>query len=48
MLPDHDVVVAMFTGETDPMQTVLDLLWEHALPAFDGRAAPPAADAALG
>ena len=50
VLPEHDAVVAMFSC-TDPMQAVLDLMWEHLLPAMsaDGpsvagrrrRAGPP-------
>ena len=51
ILPEQDAVVAM-TSETVDMQRVLDLAWEHLLPAFDeGPAADPEtarqADAAL-
>jgi CubicO group peptidase (beta-lactamase class C family) len=42
VLPDHDVVVAMFSC-TEDMQVVLDAMWEHLLPAFDGDARPPSA-----
>ncbi|MBN0043820.1 beta-lactamase family protein [Streptomyces actuosus] len=33
VLPEHDAVVAL-TSETVGMQAVLDLVWEHLLPAF--------------
>ena len=33
VLPDHDVVIAM-TGEQDNMQRLLNLLWQHVLPAI--------------
>lgn len=33
VLPEHDAVVAMFSC-TEVMQTVLDAMWEHLLPAF--------------
>ncbi|WP_229727735.1 serine hydrolase domain-containing protein [Mycetocola zhadangensis] len=33
VLPAHDVVLAM-TGQSDDMQGVLNLAWEHLLPAF--------------
>ncbi|MGW3955781.1 serine hydrolase domain-containing protein [Streptomyces sp. NPDC004752] len=33
VLPEHDAVIAMTTA-TDPLQDVLDLVWEHLLPAF--------------
>jgi len=33
VLPEHDAVIAMFSN-TDHMQTVLDLMWEHLLPAL--------------
>lgn len=36
VLPDHDAVVA-YTGATIDMQAVLDLAWQHLLPAFDHR-----------
>lgn len=45
VLPEQDVVIAM-TGATEQMQTVLDLAWEHLLPAFgDAPAAGEAPDA---
>jgi len=44
VLPEHDAVIAMFSN-TDHMQVVLDLMWEHLLPAFDRPGA--AADTAL-
>ena len=34
ILPEQDVVIAM-TGEQDTMQALLDLLWQHVLPAID-------------
>ena len=41
VLPEQDVVIAI-TSETIDMQRVLDLAWEHLLPAFDeGPAADP-------
>lgn len=36
VLPEHDAVIAM-TSQTDNMQKVLDLAWEHLLPAFGPR-----------
>lgn len=33
VLPEYDAVIAM-TAETEEMQKVLDLAWEHLLPAF--------------
>ncbi|MHC3470007.1 serine hydrolase domain-containing protein [Streptomyces sp. 7R007] len=33
VLPEHDAVVAT-TAATEELQTVLDLVWEHLLPAF--------------
>ena len=45
VLPEHDVVIAMFSC-VENMQTVLDAMWEHLLPAID-RAATPAADKTL-
>jgi CubicO group peptidase (beta-lactamase class C family) len=33
VLPEQDAVIAM-TGDTHQMQTVLDFVWEHLLPAF--------------
>ena len=38
VLPEHDAVIAM-TAATEQMQAVLDLAWEHLLPAFGPRAA---------
>jgi Beta-lactamase len=35
VLPEQDVVVVM-TGETETMQAVLDAVWDHLIPAFDG------------
>jgi CubicO group peptidase (beta-lactamase class C family) len=35
VLPEHDVALAI-TSETVDMQAVLDLVWEHLLPAVDG------------
>ncbi|MFV0306794.1 MAG: serine hydrolase domain-containing protein, partial [Desertimonas sp.] len=47
VLPQHDVVVAMFSC-VENMQTVMDLMWEHLLPAFGtAPAAPGPGDAAL-
>ena len=47
ILPEHDVVVAMFSC-TDDMQLVLDAMWEHLLPAFRHNASvEPGADEAL-
>jgi CubicO group peptidase (beta-lactamase class C family) len=43
ILPEHDVVVAMFSC-TDEMQTVLDAMWEHLLPAFGDEPFTPGAD----
>ena len=45
VLPEHDVALAI-TSETPDMQAVLDLVWEHLLPAVD-RASDRDADAAL-
>ncbi|PZQ90559.1 MAG: serine hydrolase [Leifsonia xyli] len=45
VLPEHDAVLAI-TSETEQMQRVLDLVWRHLLPAFDGPL-DPAADAVL-
>lgn len=47
VLPDHDAVIAMYSCTAD-MQSVLDAMWEHLLPAF-GSADPAgaAADEAL-
>jgi hypothetical protein len=47
VLPEHDAVVALFSCAQD-MQVILDLLWEHVLPAMgDDRSAPTADDVAL-
>ena len=48
VLPEHDAVVAMFSC-TEQMQAVLDLMWEHLLPAMSGAdaGAAPGADDAL-
>jgi len=45
VLPEHGLAVAI-TSETSEMQEVLDLLWQHLLPAV-GRAGAPGADAQL-
>ncbi len=45
VLPDQDLTIAI-TSEVDDMQTVLDLVWAHLLPAVD-RPATPGADATL-
>ena len=45
VLPEQDVAVAI-TSEVEDMQGVLDLLWEHLIPAI-GRRPDPAADAEL-
>ena len=37
MLPEQDAVVVI-TSETELMQPLLDLVWAHLLPAFDGLA----------
>ncbi len=36
VLPEHNVVLAM-TGQSEDMQGVLNLAWEHLLPAIGGR-----------
>ena len=41
VLPEQDAVIAI-TSETIDMQAVLDLVWQHLLPSFDGE---PDADA---
>lgn len=47
VLPEHDAVVAMFSC-TEPMQVVLDAMWEHLLPAMAAEPTPATgADAAL-
>jgi CubicO group peptidase (beta-lactamase class C family) len=43
VLPEHDAVVALFSCVED-MQVVLDLLWEHLLPAMDDASSPPTED----
>ena len=45
VLPDQDMTIAI-TSEVEDMQTVLDLLWEHVLPAVD-RTSSALADARL-
>ncbi len=45
VLPEHDTVLAI-TSQTPEMQSVLDLVWEHVLPAL-GAAGSAAADDAL-
>lgn len=45
VLPEHGVVLAM-TGQSIDMQGILNLAWEHLLPAL-GRAGSEAADSAL-
>ncbi|TWX37238.1 beta-lactamase family protein [Frigoribacterium sp. ACAM 257] len=44
VLPEHDVVLAL-TGQTVDMQAVLDLAWQHLLPAFEGPGDAAADDA---
>jgi CubicO group peptidase (beta-lactamase class C family) len=44
VLPEHDVVLAL-TGQTVDMQAVLDLAWQHLLPALDGPGDPTADEA---
>ena len=39
VLPEHDAVIAI-TAQTENMQKVLDLAWEHVLPAFGPRPLP--------
>ncbi|KAF0174168.1 MAG: beta-lactamase [Limisphaerales bacterium] len=39
VLPEQDAVIAM-TAETSNMQGVLDLVWEHLLPAFEAKPLP--------
>ncbi len=47
VLPEHDAVVALFSC-TENMQVILDMLWEHLLPAMgDERSAPTDEDAKL-
>jgi len=47
VLPDHDAVLAM-TAATENMQGILDLAWEHLVPALSpGAALSPDDDAAL-
>ncbi len=49
VIPEHDAVIAI-TAKTGQMQTELDLVWEHLLPAFRSKALPadPAAHEKLG
>ncbi|ROP76009.1 CubicO group peptidase (beta-lactamase class C family) [Frigoribacterium sp. PhB107] len=44
VLPEHDVVLAL-TGQTVDMQAVLDLAWQHLLPALEGPGDAAADDA---
>ncbi len=47
VLPEQDAVVAFFS-QTEPMQSFLDHLWEHLVPAFgDAGAADPGGDLAV-
>jgi CubicO group peptidase (beta-lactamase class C family) len=46
VLPEHDAVVAMFSC-TEDMQAVLDLMWEHLLPAMGDRSSATPEDSAL-
>ncbi|MET7702938.1 serine hydrolase domain-containing protein [Streptomyces sp. NPDC005485] len=46
VLPDHDAVIAM-TAATGQMQELLDLVWQHLLPAFGDTPQPGGQDAAL-
>ncbi|MEU8974559.1 serine hydrolase domain-containing protein [Streptomyces monashensis] len=46
VLPEQDAVVAI-TAQTVQMQAVLNLVWEHLLPAFGPRPLPGSGDAAL-
>jgi CubicO group peptidase (beta-lactamase class C family) len=46
VLPEQDAVVAL-TSATRDLQSALDPVWEHLLPALDGGAAGEAADEAL-
>ena len=41
VMPDQDAVVAITAGVSD-MQQVLDLVWDHLLPAMEHEALPPA------
>jgi CubicO group peptidase (beta-lactamase class C family) len=43
VLPEHDAVVAMFSC-TDPMQAVLDAMWEHLPPAMGAIPTSPTPD----
>lgn len=43
VLPEHDAVVAMFSC-IDDMQILLDLMWEHILPAMGAEESPPSPD----
>ncbi len=42
VLPEHDAVVAMFSC-VEEMQTVLDLMWEHLIPAMGAEPLPVSA-----
>ncbi|UDY34516.1 serine hydrolase domain-containing protein [Dermatobacter hominis] len=47
VLPEQDAVVAFFS-HTEPMQTFMDLMWEHLLPALDAGSEPdPSGDQAV-
>jgi CubicO group peptidase (beta-lactamase class C family) len=46
VLPDHDAVVAI-TSEVARMQSTLDALWEHVVPAIGGPGTPDVEDALL-
>ncbi|CAN5773002.1 hypothetical protein BH24DEI2_BH24DEI2_03570 [soil metagenome] len=41
IMPEQDAVLAITSGEND-MQAVLDLVWQHLLPAFESTAEPTA------
>jgi CubicO group peptidase (beta-lactamase class C family) len=43
VLPEHDAVVALFSC-TENMQVILDMLWEHLLPAMSDERVPATAD----
>ena len=46
ILPEQDAVIAI-TAETHEMHVLLDLVWQHLLPAFGSRSIVPGADEAL-
>jgi len=46
VLPEHDAVLAL-TTETTATQDLLELVWQHLLPAFDGGEPDAASDARL-